>query len=488
MKLRTLGPVFLAAALAIPPVHAAVDLLAIGTISGAFGDLASQTAAPLENGVPGNLLGGIGSGLAYAGGNTFIGLPDRGPNAVDYNTAVDNTTSYITRFQTLTLGLTPNAPGAALPFSLTPTLKATTLLSSSSQLSYGSGSTVGLGSGVPALNAVNNTNYFTGRSDNFNPALPSTNPGNARFDPEGVRVSNDGKSVFISDEYGPYVYQFDRATGQRLRSFTLPANLAVANQSPVGNTEISGNTQGRVANKGMEGLAITPDGKTLVGIMQAPSIEDGGKTVRIVTIDIASGTTHQYAYTLTTGSGVSEIVAINNHEFLVDERDGKGLGDNSTAAVKQIFKIDIAGATDVSGISGSANLATLAVTKTTDPSGAAFIDVVKLLTDHGINAKDIPAKLEGMAFGADVVVDGHLKHTLYIGSDNDFLSTITDSNHPNGIANPNTFYVLGIDAGDLPTFQAQQLAAVPEPSTWALMLAGLGMIGLLLRRGMRVEG
>jgi hypothetical protein len=205
MKLRTLGPFLLAAVLAVPPAHAAVDLLAIGTISGAFGDLASQTAAPLENGVAGNLLGGIGSGLAYAGGNTFIGLPDRGPNAVDYNTAVDNTTSYITRFQTLSLSLTTNAPGAALPFSLTPTLKATTLLSSSSQLTYGSGSTVGLGSGVPALNAVNNSNYFTGRSDNFNSALPSTNPGNARFDPEGVRVSNDGKSVFISDEYGPHV-------------------------------------------------------------------------------------------------------------------------------------------------------------------------------------------------------------------------------------------------------------------------------------------
>lgn len=485
MKLRTLGPLLLAAALAPLPAHAAVDLLAIGTINGAFGDLATQTSGPLENGVAGNLLGGIGSGLAYAGGNTFIALPDRGPNAVNYNAAVDNTTSYITRFQTLTLSLTPNAPGSALPFSLRPTLKATTLLSSPSALTYGSGAGVGLGSGMPALNAINNTHYFSGRSDNFDPTLPSTNPGNARLDPEGVRVSNDGKSVFISDEYGPYVYQFDRATGQRIRSFTLPANLAVTNQSPAGDTEINGNTRGRVANKGMEGLAITPDGKTLVGIMQAPSIEDGGKTIRIVTIDIATGTTHQYAYTLTTGSGVSEIVAISNHEFLVDERDGKGLGDNSTASAKQIFKIDLAGAQDVSGISGAANLAPLAVTKTTGPSGAAFIDVVKLLVAHGISAKDIPAKLEGMAFGADVVVNGQVKHTLYIGSDNDFLSRIIDSNHPGGVANPNTFYVLGIDAGDMPTFQAQQLAAVPEPSACALMLAGLGMVGLLARRNCR---
>ena len=85
-----------------------------------------------------------------------------------------------------------------------------------------------------------------------------------------IRVSNDGKSVFISDEYGPSVRQFDRATGQQIKSFALPSNLNVANLSPTVATEISGNTSGRVANKGMEGLALTPDGKTLVGIMEAP--------------------------------------------------------------------------------------------------------------------------------------------------------------------------------------------------------------------------
>ena len=39
----------------------------------------------------------------------------------------------------------------------------------------------------------------------------------------------------------------------------------------------------------MKGLAITPDGKTLVGVMQAPLEQDLNKTIRIVTIDIASG-------------------------------------------------------------------------------------------------------------------------------------------------------------------------------------------------------
>ena len=88
--------------------------------------------------------------------------------------------------------------------------------------------------------------------------------------PKACALSNDGLSVFISDEYGPYVYQFDRLTGVRVRSFQLPASFFVTNLSPVGDTEITDNTVGRTANKGMEGLAITPDGRTLVGIMQDP--------------------------------------------------------------------------------------------------------------------------------------------------------------------------------------------------------------------------
>ena len=469
MNPRSLLVALLASACFAPAVHATPTLLAIGSLSGDGHDLSTQTAGPLENGVAGNLLGGLGSGLAYAGANTFIAVPDRGPNAVAYNPLVDDTASYINRFQTFNMLLAPN-PSAGLPYTLTPTLVATTLLSSSTPLVYGSGAGLGVGSGAPALNTAS-TFYFTGRSDNFDPTKNSLNPNNARLDPEGVRVANDGKSVFVSDEYGPYVYRYDRATGQRIQTFTLPANLAVANLSPVGATEISGNTQGRAANKGMEGLAITPDGKTLVGAMQAPLIQDGGKIIRLITIDIATGVTHQYAYALTTGTGVSEIVAINSHEFLVDERDGKGVGDNSSATAKALYRIDLAGATDVSGLSGSAILAPFAVPKT------LFLDLVASLTAAGIDPTNIPAKIEGMAFGPDLTVGGVLEHTLFITNDNDFIGTVTDTNHPDGIPNPNNFYVFGVAAADLPSFQAQQF--VPAPSTVALLLAGLCLAGAL---------
>ena len=62
----------------------------------------------------------------------------------------------------------------------------------------------------------------------------------------------------------------------------------------------------------------------LVGVMQANLEQDKKKSLRIVTIDTRSGATHEYAYKLTDGSGVSDIVAVNEHQFLVDERDGTG--------------------------------------------------------------------------------------------------------------------------------------------------------------------
>jgi hypothetical protein len=430
---------------------AQIKLLAVGSLTdsraGHYADLSGLNNT-LENGAAANLLGGLGSGLAYASGNTFLALPDRGPNAVSFDSLIDDTVTYIPRFHTITMDLKANN-GSGLPFTLTPKLQNTTLLFSLTPLVYGTGAGLAVGSGVPPQNNFL-LHFFSGRSDNFDPAQTSANPRDARLDSEGIRLSNDGLRVYISDEYGPYVYEFDRLFGVRLRSFKLPDHLFVSNLSSVGSDEISGNTSGRTANKGMEGLAITPDGKTLVGIMQAALIQDaalGGKAkklLRLVTIDIASGqTTHEYAYQLTTGSGVSEITALNQHEFLVDERDGAGRGDGSLAVVKQIFKIDLNGAVDVTAMDGT-TAATHAVTKSTTP----FLDVVQVLTANGIAADQIPAKLEGIAIGPDVKQGKTTLHTLWVANDNDFLTEVPDDTGT-VIPNPNQFFVFGFTDADL---------------------------------------
>ncbi len=171
------------------PAGAQITLLAIGSLTeskvGSYADL-SGLHGTLENGVPANILGGLGSGFAYASGNTFLGLPDRGPNAVGYDSAVDDTVTYIPRFQTITMDLDPNKSGVGLPFTLTPKLRATTLFFSLPPLVYGTGDGLGVGSGVPPQNKWF-LHYFSGRSDNFAPNQNSDDPRDARLDSEGIR-------------------------------------------------------------------------------------------------------------------------------------------------------------------------------------------------------------------------------------------------------------------------------------------------------------
>lgn len=136
MKITAVRVVSLALALglfAVPSSQAqnTLPLLAVGTLDssrgGSFADVSGLTYS-LENGVAANSLGGFGSALAYASGNTFLALPDRGPNAVPFNALIDNTVSYINRFHTIRMELTPNRTGSGLPYRLTPELLKTTLL------------------------------------------------------------------------------------------------------------------------------------------------------------------------------------------------------------------------------------------------------------------------------------------------------------------------------------------------------------------------
>lgn len=441
--------------------HAQVRLIAVGGLEATGRDRSVVTGGGMENGVAGNLFGGIGSGLAYAGGNVYLALPDRGPNAVAYNGFVSDTATYIPRFHTLTLDLLPAPAGSPLPYRLRPALVGTTLLHAAQPLVYGDGRDAGLPSGEPELNRLHRTHYFTGRADAFDARTPSTSSRDGRLDPEGIRVSPNGVHAYVTDEYGPYVYRFDRRTGRRNKVYSLPAAYAVAFKSGNGDEEIAANLQGRVANKGMEGLALSPDGRTLFGVMQSPLLQDGGVAApftRIVAIDVETGATREYAYPLTNiGTAakpkyptVSEIVAINDHSLLLDERDGKGLGDNSQAAFKRLYRVDLASAPTIDGLYGREALAARSLSK------ALFLDVVQALTAQGIAPADIPAKLEGVAFGPDVRLEGRLQHTLIVANDNDFLPTITDTLHPAGIPNPNRFFVFAFGAGDLPGYVPQR--------------------------------
>lgn len=458
--------------------HAAVSLIAKGTLSTPGNHDLSGLDYNLESGLQADFFGGIGSGLAYAGGNTFLGLPDRGPNATPYagGAPIDNTVSWIPRFQTLSLTLKASAAGSALPFELQTELKGTTLLWSSNPLVYGSGSAYPGGVAGNWINDTPGKYYFSGRSDNFG-AGNSMNPNFARLDPEGIRVSADGKSVYVSDEYGPYIRQFDRETGELIKSIELPEHLAIKNLFPTvaAERDFANNNVGRYTNSGMEGLAISPDGKFLVGAIQGALLQDRKEApnlLRLVKVNLETGEVQEFGYVANAGTmiGISEIIAINDHQFLVDERDGSGMGGSPAGAImKKFYMIDLNDATPIpEGVTGAAAQA-LAVTKNPTP----FIDLVKALTDLGIPADQIPSKIEGMAFGQDVMVDGELTHTIYISDDNDFVPATSGPNH---------FYVFGFTDKDLPGYVPQQIASVPEPATWAMLVGGFAFIGGSLRR------
>lgn len=218
----------------------------------------------------------------------------------------------------------------------------------------------------------------------------SLSPSADGLDPEGLVLAPDG-SFWVSDEYGPHLVHFD-ATGktiERLNPFSTSARklpLVFAR---------------RRANRGMEGLAITPDGKTLVGIMQFPLYNPsaiaitGSLAIRILTFDIASGATKQYIYMMDRANlqAVSEITAISNTTFLVIERDGEFPTEtNKASIVKKIYKIDITNATDISDPTNGADgklfggktveeLKTLAILSSNSITPVAKTLVADLMTD-----------------------------------------------------------------------------------------------------------
>ncbi|MCW3465797.1 esterase-like activity of phytase family protein [Chitinophaga nivalis] len=167
------------------------------------------------------------------------------------------------------------------------------------------------------------------------------------IDSEGLAAGADG-TFWISDEYGPHLLHLDRSgkTLERINPYG----------TGTGGRKIPQVFAKRRANRGMEGIAITPDGKTLVGIMQSPLYNPSKDDVknslytRILTYDIASGKSKQYLYKLENkNTANSEITAISNNTFLVLERDGEFPGDPAKPSlIKRIYKIDLNTGTDVS--------------------------------------------------------------------------------------------------------------------------------------------
>jgi hypothetical protein len=453
------------------------------TIPGESTDLAPG------NGVNINRLGGFGSDLYYdRTNNVYYGLVDRGPGGglLDYNTRVEK----------FSLDVDPNS-GAISNFKLLSTILLTNqngknLNGLEPGLLNGSGATLGLSA-----------------------------------DPEGFALAPNG-NFYISDEYGPFVKEFT-PSGQLVRTFTTPNNLLPVDSK--GNINFSTDgavsiVQGRDGNRGFEGLSISPDGKKLFVVLQDPLTQEGSpngrssRNIRLVEFDTTTGaSTAQYIYQLESiadindrvsgtandftsaqqgrNIGLSAITAINDHEFLVLERDNRGIGVGTSDAPvgsKRIYKIDLTGATDVSNISlAGTNALPSGVTPVSKTLSLDIADQLKLA------GKTIPEKLEGVAIGPRLA-DG--TYALILATDNDFSVTQTGSGaqfdvctdgsqialgsgcQNNSTLLPSYLYAFKSSLSDLKDYVTPtNSAGVPEPtSTVGLVLAGLSGAWLKRRR------
>ncbi len=163
-------------------------------------------------------------------------------------------------------------------------------------------------------------------------------------DPEGVVALKDG-GFWISEEYGPSLLHLDKngRTVERYSPFTG------------GSSALPQVLQKRRANRGIEGLTLLPDRKTIVAIFEGPldNPKDLGRKstiTRLLRYDTRTGQSSQFVYLQDAADNRnSDIVSIDKDHFLVIERDGNMPGDSAKPAVtKRVYKIDLTGATDVS--------------------------------------------------------------------------------------------------------------------------------------------
>lgn len=451
MRIKTLPALLLGLSLSVAAQAAPTFVNAL-TIPGDTGDL-------FGTGVNDGRLGFFSDLYYDPHRNEWWGLSDRGPGG--------GTISYETRVQRFTLDVDANT-GAISNFQVANTIK------------------------------------FMQGGQAFNGLAPNpTHVLGMAFDPEGFVVNPKNGRFLVSDEYGPSLYEFDR-DGQFVRAFANPGNVIPRDGSGVPNyASNTGNTAGKSGNRGYEGLAVSPDGRYAYAMLQSQMRDElNAPHTRIVQFDTDTGmAVAQYAYRFDISGnnpGISALLAVNDKQFLVLERNNRGLGVDSTYAGtdKRVYLIDLTGASDVSGIDlDAAGTSFTAVTKASTPW--IDLDAVTLAALGNV----APEKWEGLAIGPRMADGSYL---ILTGTDNDYSVTQNSGGTQFDVyfdfaTGDRKECTMGVNcAGEgwslLPgvlhayktTFgdpvMAAYTAPVPEPETWALLLAGLGLVGFAARR------
>ncbi|MBI0313053.1 esterase-like activity of phytase family protein [Streptomyces javensis] len=190
-----------------------------------------------------------------------------------------------------------------------------------------------------------------------------------QLDSEGLAIQRDGTRL-ITSETEPSVRRYDRR-GRLLERLPVPGALQTH----------------KVSNRTFEGLTLDDHGNTLIASMEGWLTTDGTDTRRIQTWrrghrgDFRLG--RQFAYMGDTGYGIAEIEAIGDGRLLVLERSFA----SSVGWTAHLYVADPRSATNVSGITGLANLA----------SGVRFASKTLIARLEDCPPLGAPSKVEGQA-------------------------------------------------------------------------------------------
>ncbi|MBC7938337.1 MAG: esterase-like activity of phytase family protein, partial [Chitinophagaceae bacterium] len=163
----------------------------------------------------------------------------------------------------------------------------------------------------------------------------------ADFDIEATRRDKNG-NLWFGDEFGPYLVKTSPQGTVLRREIALPGVFAPQNEAV-----LNGNVVSNLNNsQGFEGMAINPAGDRLYTLLEGTVAGDPARTLRIneFNVDTERYTGAQWVYQLEpAGTAIGDMTAINDHEFLVIERNGSTATSpaGAPAPFKKIFRIDI---------------------------------------------------------------------------------------------------------------------------------------------------
>ncbi|AVR97539.1 esterase-like activity of phytase family protein [Pseudoduganella armeniaca] len=189
------------------------------------------------------------------------------------------------------------------------------------------------------------------------------------LDLESMVIDADG-NFWFGDEFGPFLVKTDRTGKVLAKAVPLPNTLKLGSnpliQSP-SNPNLGTATANLPNSGGFESMTINPARTRIYTLLEKDVAGDTDPQRRILNVfDIASNAYLPVAYSYRVGAGsyvnaagatvpeifsVNDITAINDHEFLVVEKD-RGAGDaragfpasgadRVAARVKKIYKIDL---------------------------------------------------------------------------------------------------------------------------------------------------